>query len=43
MAHFDHARVLDELAQEPLEILAVEARVFEGHWELDQERAQLPF
>ena len=43
MPHLDHARVLDELPQESLQVLAVQAGVFEGHRKLDQERAQLPF
>ena len=37
---FDYARILDELAQQALEVFAVERSVFEGHGELDQQGAE---
>ena len=40
MPHFDHARILDELPQQPFEIFAVQARVFERNRKLDQQRAE---
>ena len=43
MAHFDHPRILDELPQQPLQVLAIQARVLERNRKLDQQRAQLPF
>src|SRR5207248_1591207 len=43
VAHFDHARIFDELAQQAIEIFAVQRGIFERHGKLDEQRAQLPF
>src|SRR5208283_3317381 len=41
--HFDHARILDELPQQLLQVFAVQAGVLERDGELDEQRAQLAF
>ena len=43
MPHFDHARILDELPQQLLQVFAVQAGVLERDGELDEQRAQLAF
>ncbi len=43
VAHFHHSRIFDELAQQALQIIAVERGVFERHGELDQQRAEVSF
>ena len=40
VAHFDDARIFDELAQEPIEIFAIERSVFERQGELNEEGAE---
>ena len=40
VAHFDDARIFDELAQQPVEIFAVQRSVFERQGKLNEERAE---
>ena len=41
--YFNHAGIFDELAQQPVEIFAVERSILERHGKLDQQRAQPSF
>jgi hypothetical protein len=43
VAHLDHARILDELPQQLLQVFAVQNGVLERDGELDEQRAQLAF
>ena len=43
VAHLDDARILDELAQQAVEIFAIQRSVFERNRELDEQRAEPAF
>ena len=41
--HFDHARILDELAQQLLEVFTIQAGVLERDRKLDEQRSERAF